>query len=542
MSNDRSGNCCPIIISFLLILLPLISIILLSFGIHFGQSDSHMISDLANNVQSTGISKIFVSNEGICPADSSPLFNLMFPGVKDYCLCEDYKEQVYKFEHLHRNSCKSWENVYCQKSTLKSNVFRNYRGQVLCKKNFEFKYESYLQVDKVDDCPSNMHPCGRDRSKILCLSKQYSCPINYLKITHNKLDAKNIPGAEIINLGHQHYLVYSHEYIDHEIMVEFDWAYSNKCINPTEIIENTGKLDFLKNSNSFVNECSTFYGEGIDHRWNLVDKYNVYDFFAENSPIFEKLGISEITRPEHLDIPLALRSRGYIHFNNQCKPEQNLSLQENLEKMSLLNDSHHNSFYGLLIASLVISCILFIFSIIYCCSGINNIPSKALHILYIIFTIFLIIFLVVISITFSQVHKLAKLSKDLSSEKCVDSETASQFKFAWKRRMFFWGMLGLILSICILSLLIFVCHRCFCWFKIVKSDRFFGHFPMELLDDSVRYSNASSMKYPFEKEGIRNTVSDDPWGLNNFSERGSDYNYWDTPDQKVNEFNYSFNK
>jgi hypothetical protein len=479
----------------------------------------------------------------MCPFGSFPLFGLNFPGFKDYCICEEEDTKLVMLDHMHQNQCKSKGNVLCRKSSRIGEIYKSYRDTILCKKLTEFRYEAYVSVDNQSECPQGTRVCGKDRKKFLCLSKTHECPVNYLRITHDKKKAEAIPGARILDLGNRRYLIYSNENVHHEIIVQFDWGFGRKCINPEELVVMRKEgLKFLGNSDKFVEECSTFFGEGVDARWHVLDKYNFYDFLSENSPVFKHLTYSDITSPELLTQPFMLQTRSYIHFDSKCKTQGNLSLYENLENMTILNHSHHNSFYILLIISLVIACAFTIMSFVYCFCGSRNVNPKLQHILCLIMLIILIIFLVLSAVTFSQINRTANVSKELTSEKCVDSETASQFHFAWKRRMFFWGMLGVILTMAILSLLLLVCQRCFCWFKVLRSDRLFSHFPMELLDDSVRDSNASSMKYPFEQEGRNRRISDNHWDLYDFSDRGSNYNYWDTPDQEINEFNYSFNK
>ena len=130
--------------------------------------------------------------------------------------------------------------------------------------------------------------------------------------------------------------------------------------------------------------------------------------------------------------------------------------------------------------------------------------------------------------------------RDSSTKECVDHETALQFQFSGNRRNFFWIGLGLLLGVSIISLVMLICHRSSCWFK--KNYKAYDHFPMEILEMSDEDLNDSSMKYPFENEKIRDTVSDGTFGFNTNSNRGSDYNYWDIPEQKINQFHYSFNR
>jgi hypothetical protein len=281
-------------------------------------------------------------------------------------------------------------------------------------------------------------------------------------------------------------------------------------------------------------------GDSFDDRWSVIDTYDFFEWISENLKTFKKLDKSTITSPQLLSQKIHLQTRGYIHFDHSCKINPGKSVHENVQDMSIIHESNQSSFMGLIIACLVLSNILLVLSFIYCFCAVGSRNPDVLKILWILVFINGIIVLGLFAATFNHLYNTSVANEHLSSEDCVDLKTAKQFQFLRKRRLLLWFGLGILLGLAFLGVLILICHRLCCWFRIIKSERVFNHFPMEILDDSVRYSTGGSMKYPFEGE-LRNTESEDPFMFTN-SERGSDFNFWDTPDQQINEFNYSFHR
>lgn len=539
MSQKVKNKECAMGTATWIMILSIVGIVFFSIAIDFGDVDSQMISDLSRNLKLKGIARIFESNSSKCPSGSNSLFGLVFPGTKSFCLCENLSSDKHQIQQMHHKKCYSNSQFKCTKSNINNQVMKQFQGKVLCKQSTEFNYETYAKVEAPENCPKETRVCGRDRQSFLCLKHSFPCPINFLEISHDKNRVEDIPGGQFIALNNKKYLIFSNENTTGQIVVEFDWVFLEKCMDPSEIlIKKANGLELLNSFDSMVSECSNVAGTTSDGRWETLDSYNFYDLISENFKIFKELEGSSLTSPEQLAKPIVLKSRSYIHFNKKCKPDQDLTIHENLENMSMLSENHKSSFLGLLIAGLVIICLLCLAAVSYCCCLLQTNSLGVLKNTCITLFILMTVTTILVAVTFGLLTQAASSREELASNKCVGSETAHLFQFSRKHRQFFWIGLCTLLILSGIGLCALVCHVLCCWFKKTVSETDSNSFPLDFLDESDRRSTGSSMKYPFEKE--QDEFDSDPWSLYKNSVRGSDYNYWDVPDQQINEFNYSF--
>ena len=95
MSKKTTNRCCTITTAILLIIICALGIAFLSTVLRAGESDSEMIRDIQNNLNSKGIAAIEVKNPSEkCSVGFTDLLNLNFPGTRQLCLCSNQNASV----------------------------------------------------------------------------------------------------------------------------------------------------------------------------------------------------------------------------------------------------------------------------------------------------------------------------------------------------------------------------------------------------------------------------------------------------------------
>lgn len=581
MVERKTSICCSVFTALLVLFISIGGIAMISVIIMNKNSDSVIIEDIKKNLGSKGMAEIRQSTGKKCPDGLKPIFNTLFPGTNTVCFCKKLSDGTYTIEEGGGSNCgRSTQEYFCKKQAIDPIVLFKYRNKVLCVKETEFNYEAYTPVKDKNQCPQGTRACGKDQSHFLCLSHNYTCPINFLKI--EKISGTNpyvgsLPGYQNFILNDDYHLIYSHENYDGQIVAQTDWSLGDICMNPKNLeVGDLGGLEFLANYDDMVNTCPKELGPDNDTRWNEMDRYNFLTWLGENSEVFANLRESEVTGPSKLSRPLYLSKRSYLHFNKKCKTDKNLSIQANLAIMSGSEDSPSGSSKSFIIALLVFLCIMFVFALGYCiCACNGSFSGNSLGICCCVLTLCVIIASILAGLCSYKAGLQSVRNPQMMTTECVDRLTADQFRYAFAKKALLFIGCGLLALFLLLGALFLCCNRSCCWVKDHPRLRRAEMRDYQALRDQngpygrgheYSYNNGSS-RDPYKQNMSRDFIDltneggRGGWGMNStggnssgderFSyglnyetnnNRGSNYNYWDIPGQEINEFNYSERK
>ena len=434
----KAGGSCGMVTGCLVMALAIAGAIVVSYIAKRNEAQGAIITNISDNFQTRGIIDIVRANL-ICPGGYDELFKNKFEGTLEACHCRHANNSTFywsaartvnnKSHNHNRNRHRCHSN--CSLVTVSPMILKKYRGVLLCAKRSEFNYDGYRSAKSVSMCPSGTRSCGKDQTNFLCQKNAYPCPVNYMKLSHGVPQIENIPGAKVIELVNGYNLVYSNENVEGQIIVETDWVFKHKCLDPNKVlIDEWEGLSLFRFYSKLAKECPDVGGEQLDTRWSTMDQYRFDYLLAENSSYFYNLGKGDKLDPIYLNRSIQLQKRGYLHFKKNCKWDLHGSTHDNIQMLNQSNLSDKNNGSALLIASIALFIVLSVAGLVYFCVSMqsNKLPNAAIG-CYCFVLILLIIITSLLCAYMNGAKGNYKLDLNDFNGECVDPLTSKQIDY-----------------------------------------------------------------------------------------------------------------
>ena len=460
------GSFCNVCTACAVFLISIAGIVLLALLMKSNGKEKVLIESLSNNLQAKGILEIGRVNSTNCPSGTFPLFQNIFPGTAQNCLCKNNSNGRFSFQGTNKNRCNVNPYYYsCQRMTLPEKTLEVYRGARLCYKPTQFSYDSYEFSTTSAGCPSGSRACGKDEKGYLCLNNTYPCPVNFLKIVQGNSQALTglVPGEKIISMNQNYHLVYSNQNIEGKIVAETGWSFEAMCADPNQkLISDDSGLKLFLGSNNWVEECDSVEGVTEDKRWRNIDTYNWMLLLGENASAFKNMESSNLLDPADLNKPYKVYHRGYVHFNKKCKWNKNASTHQNLNEISQSKSSAPVSLSGMLIGALVMFCLALVGSMCYFCVSLSDDSESGSLGCCACLWVVLLVAACLIGSTFYYSRDTINIHRESASftENCMDSMTARQMTSVKSNKANALYFIAISLVLALLGMFLLCCALC----------------------------------------------------------------------------------
>lgn len=459
-------SCCGVFTACSILVFSIVGIVMLALLMKSEGKEKVVIDSFADNFSSRGILEIARVNTQACPSGSYPLFNNIFPGTKETCLCKNNSTGMFTFEEVYKNRCRVNQYYYqCNRMSLPEKNLGIYRGARICYRPSQFSYDSYKYSSSKSSCPSGTRVCGKDAKGYLCLPSTYPCPVNFLKMVRGNVQSFSgvIPGEKIISLDQNNHLIYSNQNVEGEIVAETNWTFQGMCADPNQkLIQDDDGLSLFNGHEHWVEQCDDIEGIDMDKRWRLLDTYNWLYLLGENASTFKKLQSSNSLDVSDLNIPYQVYHRGYLHFNQSCKWNKSASTSGNLRDLSRHSQDHPVSISGMMIGAIVMFVLAILVSICFFCMSLDVSGESGPYICCGCLWVLFLVAGCLIGAVFFYTRESLTINNGISSfnENCMDSLSAKQMSMVSsnKNQMFTYTLIALVLTV--LGLLMLCCAGC----------------------------------------------------------------------------------
>jgi hypothetical protein len=365
----------------------------------------------------------------------SNLFDDQWPATQSACICNylsTNNETIFTVNNI-GGICGTMWNSTCKDFPSKNAInYFSWKNHNFCGKRMNLTYPELNITDS--SCPFDLKKCGviDDLGNILCVPKQDTCPLNYLKIINDLTELPENFMGNTITLQNS-FLLYSNQYTNNSIISQFYISEKQPCIDPSHV--NTIYPEYELSISSGKENCPIITNNlSEDNTFQLIDKYSKYNLYLDNNIIPY---INNFTNYPHdsLNIDIGLYMRNYIGLESSChKRLQSALVPADINDIS----SYVDIVKGIRLSSNVLLCMIsigFTFGIMYLlalisfgyfsrskCLGFYESRMPRILILFIIFITF-IIYLIVLLSMLNGLIQLARVYEYLAEENCADDVT-----------------------------------------------------------------------------------------------------------------------
>lgn len=215
-----------------------------------------------------------------CPTGFSKLYNFTYPGNEAGC----YNNLTGSYSHSACPMSKTSDQIDIP--SIKPTPTELWRNVLICAERMDLNQIPHIYMPYNYTCPSGFQNCGmfNINKDILCLHRNYLCPVNYLTVTKNLNETKNL--YDWLELDDSIYLAYGNDNTtDRFIPVDFQVSQGYPCFRAERISNTTPVYPYQTKGIAYgcnPHDPLSLDQDYLDRRYVKMDEMSITTFYEYN--------------------------------------------------------------------------------------------------------------------------------------------------------------------------------------------------------------------------------------------------------------------